>query len=93
MHSLILAGLLGTALGAPQASAAESVNINSADAETLATTIDGVGLKHTEAILEHRNMNGPFTSVEALRDVPRIGSKTVSANKAKLTVSQDTREP
>jgi len=37
-------------------------------------------------------MNGPFASVEALRDVPGIGSETVSANKAKLTVNQETHE-
>ena len=61
----MLAGLLGAMLGAPQASAAEPVNINSVDPETLATTIDGVGLKRAEAIIEHHNMNGPFASVEA----------------------------
>ena len=88
LRSLMLIGLLGTALGNPSAFAAEPVNINSADAKTLATTIDGVGLKRAEAIIEHRNVHGPFTSVEALREVPGIGLKTVSANKSKLTVHQ-----
>jgi competence protein ComEA len=92
LRTLMLASLLGTVLASSSVLAAEPLNINFADAKTLATTIDGVGLKRAEAIIEHRNMHGPFASVEALHKVPGIGMKTVSANKSKLTVRQDTRK-
>lgn len=89
LRSLMLAGLLGTGLAVQATSVAanEPVNINSADAKTLAATIDGVGLKRAKAIIEYRDMHGPFASVEALRDVQGIGTKTVSENKTKLTVN------
>ena len=88
VRAALLASLLGAALvlHTPSAAAAEPVDINSADAKTLATTINGVGLKRAQAIIEHRNMHGPFDSVEALREVPGIGMKTVNDNKSKLTV-------
>lgn len=53
------------------------VNINTADAATLAGTLRGIGLSKAEAIVAYRNENGPFKSVDDLVNVKGIGSKTL----------------
>ena len=63
-----------------------TVNINEADAETLATVLDGVGLKRAEAIVLYRQQNGKFYSAEELTAVKGIGESTVTRNQAKITV-------
>lgn len=84
LRSSILALLL---TASPVAFGAEPVDINSADAVTLATAISGVGEAKAKAIVEYRDKHGPFKSVDDLAQVPGIGEKTVAANKDKLTVS------
>ncbi len=64
--------------------AAEPVDINSADAKTLATAISGVGIKRAEAIIAYRSQHGPFQSVDGLSQVKGIGKKTVEKSRAKL---------
>lgn len=65
---------------------AEPVNINTADAATLAAAIKGVGLKKAEAIVEYRKVHGPFKSVDELALVDGIGKATVEKSRANLTV-------
>lgn len=48
------------------------VDLNTATAEQL-DTLPGVGPATAAAIIEHRERNGPFRSVDALLDVPGIG--------------------
>jgi len=66
--------------------AAEPVDINAASAEELAEAIRGVGLKRAEAIVAHRERNGPFRSVDELVEVSGIGEKTLEASRQNLTV-------
>ena len=66
--------------------AAEPVNINTADAESLAEAINGVGLKRAEAIIEYRNQNGPFGSVDELIQVQGVGEKSLEKSRDRLTV-------
>ena len=61
------------------------VDINSADAETLAASIDGVGERKARAIVEYREANGPFARVDDLAKVRGIGSRTVDSNRNNLT--------
>jgi len=70
---------------------AGQVDINTADAGTLASVIDGVGDRKAQAIVEHRQANGPFTSVDELSKVKGIGMKTVENNRSTLTVSTPAR--
>ena len=56
---------------------ARSVNINTADAATLADGLKGVGLKKAEAIVAYRNEHGPFKSVDELVNVKGIGEKSL----------------
>ena len=65
---------------------ADPVDINSADADTLASSIDGVGTQKAIAIVQYREANGPFSSVDDLVNVQGIGMKTIDKNRDKLTV-------
>jgi competence protein ComEA len=78
---------LSVLLAAPVAVLADPVDINSADAETLASSIDGVGTQKAIAIVKYRETNGPFASVDDLANVQGIGMKTVDRNRDKLTAA------
>jgi competence protein ComEA len=56
------------------------VNINTADATTLASTLKGVGLKKAEAIIEYRKTYGPFHDIQELAEVSGIGNSIVEKN-------------
>ncbi|HEX5959678.1 MAG TPA: ComEA family DNA-binding protein [Rhodanobacteraceae bacterium] len=60
--------------------AASPVNVNKADAQTIATSLDGIGLAKAQAIVAYRNAHGPFKSVAELGNVKGIGAKTLSRN-------------
>jgi len=53
------------------------VNINKAGAGRIAAALNGIGPVKAKAIIEHRERNGPFKSVEELLDVKGIGRKTL----------------
>jgi competence protein ComEA len=79
MKSLLKAALFSLALGlAPMALAqqAESININTADTQTLAQ-LPGIGDVRAQAIVDDRQANGPYASVEELTRVSGIGEATV----------------
>ena len=67
---------------------AESININTADKETLMTVIKGVGEKKAEAIITYRKENGNFKSVDDLSNVKGIGQSTVEKHREQLSVSE-----
>ncbi len=62
------------------------VNINAADAQSLAKTIVGIGPARAVAIVAFRDSNGPFNSVDDLMLVKDIGGSMVEKNRDKLTV-------
>ncbi|MDX1634668.1 MAG: ComEA family DNA-binding protein [Marinobacter sp.] len=62
-----------------------AININTADQVTLAS-LDGVGESRAAAIIEYREANGPFASVQDLGQVSGIGEKTLAKNADRLTV-------
>jgi len=66
----------------------ETVNINRADAATLAAYLKGVGVNKAEAIVKYRKANGKFKTLEDLKNVPGIGDETVKDNKRKLSTSR-----
>ncbi|MEE4360526.1 MAG: helix-hairpin-helix domain-containing protein [Pseudomonadales bacterium] len=80
------------ALGAVTASAAEPaapepVDINVADAQTLAQVLDGVGVVKAEAIVRYREANGGFKTLEELANVSGIGLATLDRNQGRITLS------
>jgi len=75
--------LLAFGLAGPVAA---QVDINSADARTLASTLYGVGLVKAEAIVAYRNAHGPFARPEDLLKVKGIGHHTLDANRTMIVV-------
>lgn len=71
---------------APAAEPPKTVNINTADAATLADVLTGVGLAKAEAIIAYRKEHGGFKSVEQLSEVKGIGEKLVKANQERIVV-------
>jgi len=69
------------------AAAHAQVDINQADAKTLASALTGVGLVKAEAIVAWRESNGPFRRVEDLAKVRGIGPKTIEANREVIVVT------
>lgn len=63
------------------------VDINTADAATLARALKGIGPARAEAIVAWREANGPFKTPEELVLVQGIGERVVEDNRALITVS------
>lgn len=63
----------------------QTININTADVETL-TQLKGIGTKKAEAIIAWREQNGGFTSVEQLLEIKGIGAATLDANRQKIQI-------
>jgi len=74
-------------LSLPMLAFAGQVNINTADAETIAAELNGVGLSKAKAIVEYRTKHGPFRSVDDLSLVKGIGERTVDKNRSDIQVS------
>lgn len=83
--NLIKAILLSLFLSFAVHAAGPAVNINTADATQLAS-LNGVGESKAQAIIAHRQANGPFKSVEQLAEVKGIGLKTVEKNRSMILV-------
>ena len=62
------------------------VDVNKADMETLAT-LKGISKVRAEAIIKYREKNGPYQSIEDLKNVRGIGGKIIEKNKSMITVS------
>ena len=71
--------------------AAQPVNINTADAQMLASSIQGIGPSKAQAIVAYRNKNGLFQSVADLAKVKGIGDKTVLKNQKNLSIGSITK--
>jgi competence protein ComEA len=84
LRIMCAAALAGLSLAA----AAGPVNINTADAATLAAELTGVGPALAEAIVADRKANGNFASAEALTRVKGIGNRIVEANKGNILVGE-----
>ena len=61
------------------------VNINTADVQQL-QTLNGIGQKKAEMIVDYRNKNGNFKSVDDLINVQGLGAKTVDNLRDQVTV-------
>lgn len=66
--------------------AASKVNVNTADAATIAAALNGVGEAKAEAIVAYRQEHGPFKSADQLAEVKGIGLKTVEKNRELIEV-------
>ena len=63
-----------------------AVNINKADAVSIASALKGVGSARAQEIVRYREAYGPFSSVDELADVKGIGKSTLDENRARITL-------
>jgi competence protein ComEA len=62
------------------------VDINTADAATIAKELQGIGLSRAQAIVAYREKNGAFRSADDLRKIKGIGAKVLDRNRANIKV-------
>jgi len=86
MKALLKSTILSVLLALSFNLFAAPVNINTADAKTLATNIKGVGDKKAEAIVQYRDKHGPFKSADDLIKVKGIGPQLIEKNRDSLLV-------
>jgi competence protein ComEA len=72
--------------------AAQPVNVNTADAQTIADSLSGVGLSKAQAIVAYREAHGTFKHVDELVNVKGIGLKTIDKNRGFILVTEESAE-
>lgn len=92
--ALILSSMALVATAAEQDSSSQQmqatsakVDINSATVEQL-QALPGIGPALAQRIVEHREMQGPFKSIEGIKAVKGVGEKKFESIQAMITVSQ-----
>ncbi len=68
-----------------QGDSSAQINLNTATTEEL-QTISGIGAKRAQDIIDYRDANGGFSSVDDLKNVSGIGEKTLEKLKSEVTV-------
>ena len=65
------------------------VNINQADAQLISSSLNGIGAKKAQAIVDYREKNGDFTNVDDLTNVKGIGDKLLSKVRDDVLLSSE----
>lgn len=81
---------LGLSTGAQ---ASKPVNINRANAATIATSLDGIGLAKARAIVAWRTRHGAFKQAGDLARVKGIGLHTVQRNRSNIRLTGNSAKP
>ena len=90
MRSLFNGLLLAFAIGLGSGlAAAGPVNINTADEETLAAELEGIGPALAAAIVRDREENGSYESPEAITRVRGIGERVLENNREFILVEDE----
>ena len=97
--SLITFCLLGTLLLPSLSTVAEGpqqtteqvmqLDINTADAATIAAALTGIGPAKAKEIVAYREMFGSFRALEELLAVPGIGAATLEKNSGRVVITDD----
>lgn len=85
LQRLVLCVVLGSGL-ALSAEVPTTVNINTADAEMLATVLTGVGQVRAQSIVKWRETHGPFTTAEQLAEVKGVGATVLEKNRSRIVL-------
>lgn len=86
MRKIIALATAGYALMVAMMAHAGPVNINTADAATLAAELTGVGPALARAIVDDRDKNGRFNTAEELVRVSGIGMSVIESNREFILV-------
>ena len=63
-----------------------TVNVNEADAASIANTLVGIGISRAQAIVDYREQYGRFYSAEELTAVKGVGQSTVERNLSRISI-------
>ena len=87
----LIQGLIVSLL--PVAAWAGPVDVNSADAATLAEELDGVGPAKAQAIVDFREQYGAFKSADELLEVKGIGERVLDLNRDNIRIDGRAGKP
>lgn len=73
--------------------ASTPVNVNTADAATIAKALDGIGPAKAAAIVAWREQHGPFKTVDEVGQVKGVGASTLDRNRAAILISEEGAKP
>ncbi len=90
---IVILSLLATLGLSAGAQAGKPVNINRANAATLATSLDGIGLAKAHAIVVWRTRHGAFKRPADLAKVKGIGPHTVQRNRSNIRLTGSPTKP
>ena len=83
----VAAGVLALMISVP--AFAGMVDINKADAVTIAKELKGIGPAKAKAIVDYRTAHGAFKSVDELRNVHGIGEKLLAKIRSDVSLNGD----
>lgn len=63
---------------------ADPVDLNTASAQEIAKSLNGIGLSKAKKIIEYRDQFGPIDTPEELLAIKGIGEKTLEKNRSKM---------
>jgi competence protein ComEA len=78
----LIAALIVTLV--PVLVSAGPVDINTADAATIAKELQGIGPRLAQSIVAYREKNGAFRNADELRKIKGIGAKVLEKNRANI---------
>jgi competence protein ComEA len=67
--------------------AQQTVNVNKADAQTIARVLTGIGETKAQAIVRYREEHGEFVDVYELANVKGVGERTIEMNEGRIILS------
>ena len=73
--------------------AASPVDVNSADADAIAASLDGIGLSKAEAIVAWRDEHGPFKNLADLSSVKGVGMALLERNREAIQFGEKPEKP
>jgi competence protein ComEA len=90
MLRIMCLGVLGCL---PVLALAGPVDINTADAATIARELNGIGDSRARAIVEYREKNGRFASPDDVLKVSGIGPQVLKLNRENIQTGQAAKSP
>ena len=88
MRRIMSLGILGLL---PVLAGAGPVDINTADAATIARELNGVGESRAKAIVEFREKNGRFATPDDVLKVSGIGPQVLKLNRENIRTGQSAK--
>ena len=87
-HSLNFLLMLAVMILVMKPVMADTVNINKANIDALQQNLQGVGPVKAQAIVDYRKKNGPYKSVNDLKNVPGFGDEIIKKNRKNMSTSR-----